>query len=391
MVRGLKRVLLEEVARRATEEYYEAQRKAQGAGAHTSGDTGGADEEEVGKGKGRRGDKGTHEHTQQDRTESGLQGAAASGEGARSEREGSDAGQKRTRPRGGREHSDEGHSSEAEEGQSRRPHGRQQQGESSRKKQRQREHDEDEEGTRDAQAAGKRRARAQEGTGGEEEMEAAGSMRGRIGTHESKRRRVETEGREEWETGQGEPGGKRARSMEARGATTREHTARREDTAAQRDMRGLGTEDTNYQDSAAGRRESTQERARRETSDEEDDGVEHETTAAKPQREDEEEHEEATEALQAEGAADLVRCVSVNRPKRDNRGQPAYYPKKRKRTTQATGKKKSTAQKRQVDDGSGRGRVALENTIVVGRVYIQRMERKGRNRRDAGRPPQDPG
>ena len=117
----------------------------------------------------------------------------------------------------------------------------------------------------------------------------------------------------------------------------------------------------------------------------------HETTAAKPQREDEEEHEEATEALQAEGAADLVRCVSVNRPKRDNRGQPAYYPKKRKRTTQATGKKKSTAQKRQVDDGSGRGRVALENTIVVGRVYIQRMERKGRNRRDAGRPPQEPG
>ena len=61
------------------------------------------------------------------------------------------------------------------------------------------------------------------------------------------------------------------------------------------------------------------------------------------------------------------------------------------RTTQATGKKTSTAQKGQVDDGSGRGRVALENTIVVGRVYIQRMERKGKNRRDAGRPPQEPG
>ena len=61
------------------------------------------------------------------------------------------------------------------------------------------------------------------------------------------------------------------------------------------------------------------------------------------------------------------------------------------RTTQATGKKTSTAQQGQVDDGSGRGRVALENTIVVGRVYIQRMERKGKNRRDAGRPPQEPG
>ena len=45
----------------------------------------------------------------------------------------------------------------------------------------------------------------------------------------------------------------------------------------------------------------------------------------------------------------------------------------------------------QVDDGSGRGRVALENTIVVGRVYIQRMERMGKDRRDAGRPPREPG
>ena len=131
-------------------------------------------------------------------------------------------------------------------------------------------------------------------------------------------------------------------------------------------------------------------------SDEEDGGVDEsrmqrEATAATTQREDEEEHEEEPEALQAVEAAESVRCVNVNRPKRRNRGQPAYYPKKRKKTTQATGKKTSTAQKGQVDDGSGRGRVALENTIVVGRVYIQRMERKGKNRRDAGRPPGEPG
>ena len=55
------------------------------------------------------------------------------------------------------------------------------------------------------------------------------------------------------------------------------------------------------------------------------------------------------------------------------------------------GKKKGTAQASQVDNGSGKGRVALEHTIVVGRVYVQRMERMGMDRRDAGRPPREPG
>ena len=68
-----------------------------------------------------------------------------------------------------------------------------------------------------------------------------------------------------------------------------------------------------------------------------------------------------------------------------------YYPAKRRNTTLTTVKEKGKTKKKQVDDGSGRGRVALENTIVVGRVYIQRMERKGKNRRDAGRPPGEPG
>ena len=78
-------------------------------------------------------------------------------------------------------------------------------------------------------------------------------------------------------------------------------------------------------------------------------------------------------------------------PNRSNRGQPVYYPKKHRKTTHTTEKEKGTAQKKQVNDGSGKGRVALENTIVVGRVYIQRMERKGKDRRDAGRPPREPG
>ena len=81
----------------------------------------------------------------------------------------------------------------------------------------------------------------------------------------------------------------------------------------------------------------------------------------------------------------------MNRPKRSNRGQPVYDQTKRRKTTHAAGKKKSTAQASQADNGSGKGRVALENTIVVGRLYVQRMERMGMDRRGAGRPPREPG
>ena len=76
---------------------------------------------------------------------------------------------------------------------------------------------------------------------------------------------------------------------------------------------------------------------------------------------------------------------------RNNRGQPVYDQTKRRKTTHTAGKKKGTAQASQVDNGSGKGRVALEHTIVVGRVYVQRMERMGMDRRDAGRPPREPG
>ena len=70
---------------------------------------------------------------------------------------------------------------------------------------------------------------------------------------------------------------------------------------------------------------------------------------------------------------------------------PVYDQTKRRKTKHTAGKKKSTAQASQVDNGSGKGRVALEQTIVVGRVYIQRMERTGMDRRDAGKPPREPG
>ena len=91
------------------------------------------------------------------------------------------------------------------------------------------------------------------------------------------------------------------------------------------------------------------------------------------------------------GKAEGVKAGHKGRARRGIEKEGGYYPTKRRKTTHTTEKEKGTAQKKQVDDGSGRGRVALENTIVVGRVYIQRMERKGKNRRDAGRPPGEPG
>ena len=65
LVRGLKRVLLEEVARRATEEYYETQKKAQETEEHTSEGAEEADAREVEGSRDKQGGKGAHEHTQQ--------------------------------------------------------------------------------------------------------------------------------------------------------------------------------------------------------------------------------------------------------------------------------------------------------------------------------------
>ena len=84
---------------------------------------------------------------------------------------------------------------------------------------------------------------------------------------------------------------------------------------------------------------------------------------------------------------------TVNRPKRKNRGQPVYFAREKKqRTTTNDGRrKKGTARVRYIDNSSGKGRVALEGTVAVGRVYMERMERQVEKVRDAGRPPGDPG
>ena len=51
-----------------------------------------------------------------------------------------------------------------------------------------------------------------------------------------------------------------------------------------------------------------------------------------------------------------------------------YDQTKRRKTTSATGKGRNTVKVSYVDSGSGRGRVALEHTIVVGRVYTTNGE-----------------
>ena len=84
---------------------------------------------------------------------------------------------------------------------------------------------------------------------------------------------------------------------------------------------------------------------------------------------------------------------AVNRPKRKNRGQPVYFAqeKKRQATTNDGRRKRGMARIRYIDNGNGRGGVALEQTVAVGRVYMDRMERQVEKARDTGRPPGDPG
>ena len=48
--------------------------------------------------------------------------------------------------------------------------------------------------------------------------------------------------------------------------------------------------------------------------------------------------------------------------------------RRRRKTAGTGGRKRNTVRIRYVDSGSGRGRVALEHTVVVGKVHMERME-----------------
>ena len=100
------------------------------------------------------------------------------------------------------------------------------------------------------------------------------------------------------------------------------------------------------------------------------------------------------QSIEAEEREKVPRpAQTVNRPKRTNRGQPVYFAqeKKRKVAAQDGRRKKGAARIRYIDNGSGKGKVALEQTVAVGRVYMERMEQQGDKDRDTGRPPGDPG
>ena len=122
---------------------------------------------------------------------------------------------------------------------------------------------------------------------------------------------------------------------------------------------------TGVQNSAADRRAAARGSVRRATDGEEggeDEDEARKGTTATPQREEGEERERGAAPQPADSGAGLFAGVTVNRPKRKNRGQPVYDQKKRRKTTHTAGKKKSTAQASQVDNGSGKGRVWRSST-----------------------------
>ena len=148
---------------------------------------------------------------------------------------------------------------------------------------------------------------------------------------------------------------------------------------------------------AAQRSTGTEEEGTRDEEEDEADGRAATAQAATPQREEREEREQLTATTQQSIAGEREKvprpAQAVNRPKRKNRGQPVYFAqeKKRQATTNDGRKKRGMARTRYIDNGNGRGGVALEQTVAVGRVYMDRMERQVEEARDTGRPPGDPG
>ena len=152
----------------------------------------------------------------------------------------------------------------------------------------------------------------------------------------------------------------------------------------------------------AQRSTGTEEEGARDEEEDEADGRAATAQAATPQQEEGEEREQLTATTQQSivgergnlEAPKVPRpAQAVNRPKRKNRGQPVYFAREKKRqaTTQDGRRKRGMVRIRYVDNGSGKGRVALEQTVAVGRVYMDEMERQVEKVRDEGRPPGDPG
>ena len=251
----------------------------------------------------------------------------------------------------------------------------------------------EDESMRGARGGRKRGARTWEGEKQGEGAAVEGSMRGKSGTHENKKRRVVgTSGQREREAEPRETEGTRAQGAHGRGAMTRGQTAEVPSTATMGSMRGTGSEGSAVEGSGDARM-SEQSAADEEREEEGRDGERRET-AATPQREGDEEREQTDTAQQPTdcGLCDFTGCdrEQTKEEIEDNRCMTRRRGAKTARGKQERGGK-SAVKTNKADSGSGRGRVALAQTIVVGRVYIQRMERTGMDRRDAGRPPREPG
>ena len=248
------------------------------------------------------------------------------------------------------------------------------------------------ESTRVTRAQGKRLMGETECTAARNSAEQAGSMRGHTGPHGKKKHKTGESEQEEWETGeQGAEVERAAPSKQEQNSQEEEQATAVESMADAGIMRGKGTgikemhmaarcsgtcEDDEQNEE--GHLQSTEIGAQREQ-----DGEVH-ATAAQRWSEGPTRPTQARSLRKPEG--------NVNRPKRMNRGQPEYFPeaKKRKRTTGEGSTSRNKTRIRYVDSRGGKGRVALAHTIVVGQVCVQRTAR-GDDRRDAGRPPREPG
>ena len=153
-----------------------------------------------------------------------------------------------------------------------------------------------------------------------------------------------TSGQREEETEARETEGTRAQGAHGRGAMTRGHAAEVPSTAAMGSMRGTGSEGSAVEGSGD---ERMNERSAEDREHGEDgrDGGQRDATAT-PQREGDEEREQTGAARQPTAADSVISPgVTVNRPKRSNRGQPVYDQTKRRKTG-----------RRQAREGRGRAR-----------------------------------
>lgn len=220
-------------------------------------------------------------------------------------------------------------------------------------------------------------------------------MRGNIGPHERKRCRASSDGSAEAGIGKdGSDATREAQCTRAQRAHGEEGAMEVEVMATPESMRGTSKESPEMHT-----HEDTRGMAHVVCEEEEIAAGSSAAPRRRATRYDEADASEAPAAATAHGGdtapqpTSLAAGVNVirSRPKRKSRGQPTYDETNRRQAARTNVAQRNKARMRYVHDSGGRGRVTLAQTVVVGQVCIQRMERAGRDRQDAGRPPREPG